>query len=107
MQLSVCTAPEYHGIYKDIPSVRILPFLPDNELTRLYQETELVVMPMLDCTSNDAVLEAMSCGTPVMSNRVGAFQNTWMSKPISSSTARIATSGWIASAHWQKIEARC
>jgi glycosyltransferase involved in cell wall biosynthesis len=73
MTLSVCTATDYHGIYKGIPSVTMLPFLSDAELVKLYQGTELVVMPMLDCTANDAMLEAMACGTPVMTNRVGGI----------------------------------
>lgn len=69
--LSVCTAKDYHSAYQGIPSVQLLPFLSDDELIRLYQTVDLLFMPMLDCTANDAILEAMACGTPVMVNRVG------------------------------------
>jgi glycosyltransferase involved in cell wall biosynthesis len=71
--LNVCTHRDYHRIYQDVPGVVILPHLSDAELLRLYQSAELMIMPFLDCTSNDALLEAMACGTPVMTNRIGGI----------------------------------
>ena len=71
LELSVCTAYEGQQIYRGVPNAKVLPFLGDGELLRLYQEAELMVMPMLDLTANDAMLEAMACGTPVMTNNVG------------------------------------
>lgn len=69
--LSVCTHPEYHFHYAGLESVRLLPRQSDEDLLRLYRETDLMLMPLLDCSANDAMLECMACGTPVMTNRVG------------------------------------
>lgn len=71
LEMSLCTDPEYHRTYRGIDGVRILDRLSDDDLVRLYQSADLMVMPMLDCTANDAMLESMACGTPVMTNRVG------------------------------------
>lgn len=71
--LGVCTHRDYHAIYRGVPGVEILPFVPDDELLRLYQSAELMFMPFLDCTTNDALMESMACGTPVMTNRVGGI----------------------------------
>ncbi len=71
MDFSVCTAPDNHSPYRGVPGVKLQPHLPDEDLVRLYQAADVMVMPMLDCTANDAMLEAMACGTPVMTNRVG------------------------------------
>lgn len=72
-ELQLVTAGEYHEAYKEIRSVNILPHLPDAQLRRRYQMADLLFMPMLDCTANNAILEAMACGTPVMANRVGGI----------------------------------
>ena len=47
--------------------------VPDEDLVREYQQADLMVMPMMDCTANNAILESMACGTPVMANRVGGI----------------------------------
>lgn len=73
VDLSVCTHEDYHRFYRDVPGVTVLPRIDDDALLRLYQSAELMVMPFLDCTSNDAILESMACGTPVMTNRVGGI----------------------------------
>lgn len=73
IQLKVCTAPDHRIHYRDVPGVEICPHIPDVELLRLYQTAELMVMPFLDCTTNDALMECMACGTPIMTNRIGGI----------------------------------
>jgi glycosyltransferase involved in cell wall biosynthesis len=69
--MHIATAPEYFAYYDGLAHVRLLPFISDAELLHMYQHADLLIMPMLDCTANDAMLESMACGTPVMTNPVG------------------------------------
>lgn len=71
INLKVSTARDYHDIYRNVPGVEIMPYLSDNDLVKLYQSAELMMMPFLDCTTCDALMESMACGTPVMTNRIG------------------------------------
>jgi len=71
LQLDVATSSAQQANYEGVPHVNILPRLDDRQLLRVYQEADLLVMPMRDCTANNAVLEAMACGTPVLINRIG------------------------------------
>lgn len=74
MDLEICTSPEHVALYyKDVPNIRILPWLSDEALRDAYQRADLLFMPLHDCGANNAVLEAMACGTPVMANRVGGI----------------------------------
>jgi glycosyltransferase involved in cell wall biosynthesis len=72
-RISVCTAREQQVHYRDTPHVQLLPFLDAPDMLEAYQQADLLIMPMLDCTANNAVLEAMACGTPVMANRIGGI----------------------------------
>jgi glycosyltransferase involved in cell wall biosynthesis len=45
----------------------------DNELRSIYQNASLLLLPLLDCTANNALLEAMSCGLPIVSNSIGGM----------------------------------
>jgi glycosyltransferase involved in cell wall biosynthesis len=43
------------------------------ELIRLYQDSDALFLPLLDGTANNAILEALACGTPVISTRIGGI----------------------------------
>jgi glycosyltransferase involved in cell wall biosynthesis len=61
----------FHHYYDNISCVELMPRVSDEELVQLYQKSDLLFLPMLDCTANNAILESMACGTPVMVNCVG------------------------------------
>lgn len=70
---NIATNSCYHHFYQGCSNVELLSRVPDEELLNLYQNADLLLMPMLDCTANNAILESMACGTPVMVNCVGGI----------------------------------
>jgi glycosyltransferase involved in cell wall biosynthesis len=71
VKLTVLTMGAHRRAYEGVASVELLPKQDDEAFLRMYQRSDLLFMPMLDCTANNVFLEAMACGTPVMTNRVG------------------------------------
>jgi glycosyltransferase involved in cell wall biosynthesis len=47
--------------------------LTDECLRDLYQKADLLFLPVLDATANNAVLEAMASGLPVISSKIGGI----------------------------------
>ena len=72
-QLTALTHYDYRHYYADCPNVKIPEYLDEKALLALYQQSDLLLMPMLDCTANNAILESMACGTPIMANRIGGI----------------------------------
>jgi len=48
------------------PQVNIHRFIPDEALLRLYNHTRLLFLPLKDSSANNALLEGLSCGVPVV-----------------------------------------
>ena len=55
------------------PGVRILVGVSEAELRGWYRAADVVVLPLVDATVNNAMLESLACGTPVVATGVGAI----------------------------------
>ena len=49
--------------------------LPAHELRQLYSEADLLFLPLIDATANNAIVESLSCGLPVISTDVGGMRD--------------------------------
>ena len=72
----VCVVPP-KGIPKlgTHPNLTVQSGIPEEELLKLYQTASLMVMPLTDATANNAVLEGMACGLPVVVSDIGAVRD--------------------------------
>ncbi len=54
----------------DLPNVRIYNGIDDAGLLKLYQHSDILFLPLLQATANNALLEGIACGLPVVSSRL-------------------------------------
>jgi glycosyltransferase involved in cell wall biosynthesis len=52
---------------ESLPNVTIYKGIDDAKLLRLYQEAQLLFLPVIQSTANNALLEGIACGLPVLS----------------------------------------
>ena len=64
-----------HGLSTSakLPNVHFHSRISEEDLIRLYREADALLLPVLDATANNAVLEALACGTPVISTVLGGI----------------------------------
>lgn len=55
------------------PNVHLHSRISEEHLIQLYREADALLVPVTDATANNAALEALACGTPVISTRVGGI----------------------------------
>jgi glycosyltransferase involved in cell wall biosynthesis len=76
---SAYLTPEQQEFYKksfaELGNVELLESVADEELLRFYQTSDLMVLPLLDTTANIALLEALSCGLPVVTTDIGGVRD--------------------------------
>jgi glycosyltransferase involved in cell wall biosynthesis len=84
---------------EDLPNVRVCRGLDDDALRTLYQQSDVLFMPLLAATANLAALEAAACGLPLLTTSLPALRTyfpngeAWLCEPkaVDSYVAAIRT----------------
>ena len=72
-RFTLVTRPHLREIFGRYRNVRFLSGLSNEALLRTYQESDLLVITAEDATANNALVEGMACGLPVVCERVGGL----------------------------------
>ena len=67
LRFSIVTSPKFHHIFQGLENIELCSGISDEKLLNLYQDSDLFVLPLLDGTANNSLLEAMACGLPIVS----------------------------------------
>lgn len=64
------SAPEFPGL----SSVTVHRAVTDERLRSLYHQADILLLPLLDATANNALLEGMACGVPIVASDLPAVR---------------------------------
>lgn len=73
IRLVVVTQPDKHHYFSALSNVEVHSGVSDQGLRALYQGADILLLPLLDCTANNALLEGMACGLPVVATDLPAM----------------------------------
>jgi glycosyltransferase involved in cell wall biosynthesis len=59
---------------EDLPNVTVYQGMTDERLLQLYQQADILFMPLTKATANNALLEGIACGLPVLSTSLPSVQ---------------------------------
>jgi glycosyltransferase involved in cell wall biosynthesis len=67
--------PEQMKVLADVPGIEVHRGISDEHLRSLYRGAAVGVLPLTDATANNALLELLACGRPVVVSAVGGLPN--------------------------------
>lgn len=69
------TSPRVQELIGTHPNLTLRSGIPESELLDLYRRAALMVLPLKDATANNAVLESMACGLPLVITDAGSTRD--------------------------------
>lgn len=69
------TPPEKHGLFDGLRNIELLSGVSEEQLRDLYRNAALLLMPLEDAVANNAIMEAMACGLPIVTNDTGGIRD--------------------------------
>lgn len=72
---NIVSSNEGNKYFEDIPNVNLRLQITDKELLFLYQDADILVLPLIDSTANNTLLEGLACGLPIVTTDVGGVKD--------------------------------
>lgn len=69
----IVTSEDQRSNFEGIAGVKIRSGIPETELLELYQNSDLLLLPLKDATAVIALLEGLACGLPAVATNIGAI----------------------------------
>jgi glycosyltransferase involved in cell wall biosynthesis len=74
-QFVAVTSPRSFEYIGSHPNLTLRSGISESELRDLYRSAALMLLPLKDATANNAILESMACGLPIVVSEVGAIRD--------------------------------
>ena len=71
INVNVVVHPDYIQFLRNRNFLKIHSRISDNQLKKLYQESSFLLLPLIDSTACNSILESLACGTPIITTDVG------------------------------------
>jgi len=75
IQIIAVTSQQSKEILDKPGNITVLTQVNDEDLLRLYQESDILLLPLLGATANNSLLEAMACGLPILSTDLAGVRD--------------------------------
>jgi glycosyltransferase involved in cell wall biosynthesis len=70
IEFNIVTFKRYHDHFYGLSNCNLMKNISDEQLLLLYQSCHALVLPLIDATANNVILEAMGCAQPVISTNL-------------------------------------
>ena len=75
VHFDIVTHPSYFSHFTGCEGTTLRSAISEEELVSLYQSADATFLPVTDATANNAVLESLACGTPIITSDVGGMRD--------------------------------
>lgn len=73
IKVRIISSKQFKHLFEGLKNVTFQSGLSDEELLQAYQQASCFLMTANDATANNALLEALACGLPIVTERVGGI----------------------------------